>query len=95
MVTGLTLKITGQTVLNIDMHNAFHRFSRQAMLDECATHFPELLPWASWCYGQHPLLRHHIGTMSSEVGVQQGDPLSPLFFCMVLQVLVSCIALKG
>ena len=30
--------------------------------------------------------------MSSEVGVQQGDPLSPLFFCLVLQVLVSGIA---
>ena len=37
-------------------------------------------------------MRHHLGTMSSEVGVQQGDPLSPLFFCLVLQVLVSSIA---
>ncbi|KAL5487185.1 hypothetical protein EMCRGX_G019758 [Ephydatia muelleri] len=62
-----------------------------AMLDECATQFQELLPWASWCYSQHPLLRHHLVTMSSEVGVQ-GDPISPLFFCLVLHVLVSAIA---
>ena len=79
-------------MLKIDMRNAFNLVSRQAMLDECATHFPELLPWASWCYGQHPLLRHHLGTMSSEVGVQQGDPLSLLFFCLVLHILVSAIA---
>ena len=67
------------------MHNAFNLVSRQAI-------FPELLLWASWCYGQHPLLRHHLGTMSSVVGVQQGDPLSPLFYCLVLHVLVSAIA---
>ena len=75
------------------MHLLFNLVSRQAMLDECAPHFPELLPWASWCYGQHPLLRHHLSTMSAEIGLQQGDPLSPaLFFCLVLQVLVSSIA---
>lgn len=52
------------TMLKIDMRNAFNLVSCQAMLDQCATHFPELLPWASWCYSQHPLLRHHLGTMS-------------------------------
>ena len=40
-------------VLKIDLHNAFNLISRQAILDECAVRFPELLPWAAWCYGQH------------------------------------------
>ena len=40
------------TVLMFDMRDGFNLVSRQALLDECATHFPELLPWASWCYGQ-------------------------------------------
>ena len=31
-------------VLKIDMKNAFNLVSRQALLDECATFFPELLP---------------------------------------------------
>ena len=32
--------------------------SRQAFLDECAILFPDLLPWAFWCYGVHPVLWH-------------------------------------
>eukprot|EP00731_Ephydatia_muelleri_P017009 Em0010g107a len=80
-------------VLKIDMCNAFNLVSRQALLDECALHFPDLLPWASWCYGQQPLLQHPLGTVTSEVGVQQGDPLGPMFFCLVLHKLVSAIAM--
>ena len=78
--------------LKIDFQNAFNIVSRQALLEECHTHFPELLPWASWCYGQHPMLFHPMGTISSETGVQQGDPLGPLFFCLVLHKLVATIA---
>ena len=57
-------------VLKIDLHNAFNRVSRQAVLDACGLHFPELLPWSSWCYGQHCTLWHPLGTISSEIGVQ-------------------------
>ena len=53
--------------------------------------FPELLPWVSWCYGTHPLLWHPLGQISSESGVQQGDPLGPLLFALVLQKLVSSL----
>ena len=60
------------------MSNAFNFVSRQALLEECAVHFPELLPWVGWCYGSHPTLWHPLGQLSSETGVQQGDPLGPL-----------------
>ena len=73
------------------MRNASNMVSRQAVLDECATFFPELLPWVSWCYGTHPLLWHPLGRISSESGVQQGDPLGPLLFALVLQKLVSSL----
>ena len=79
-------------VLKIDLHNAFNRVSRQAVLNACALHIPELLPWSQWCYGQHPALWHSLGTISSEIGVQQGDPLGPLLFCLVLQQIISAIA---
>ncbi|KAL5502338.1 hypothetical protein EMCRGX_G009091 [Ephydatia muelleri] len=92
-LTGIALKNTGKNaVLKIDMCNAFNLVSHQALLDECAFHFPDLLPWASWCYGQQPLLQHPFGTLTSEVGVQQGDPLGPMFFNLVLHKLVSAIA---
>ena len=79
-------------VLKIDLLNAFNRVSRQAILNACALHIPELLPWSQWCYGQHPALWHSLGTISSEIGVQQGDPLCPLLFCLVLQQIISAIA---
>ena len=51
MVSGLVLKNIGLmtqdfTVLKLDMCNAFNLVSRQTLLNECANHFPELLPWA-------------------------------------------------
>ena len=79
-------------VLKVDMTNAFNLVSRQAILSECAKHFPELLPWVSWCYGQHPLLWHYLGCLTSESGVQQGDPLGPLLFSLVLNILVMKVA---
>lgn len=86
---------TEDFVFKVDMRNAFNLVSRQAVLDECSVHLPELLPWASWCYGQHPILWHTMGTISSEAGVQQGDPLGPLLFCLMLQKVVSAIAVDS
>eukprot|EP00731_Ephydatia_muelleri_P022369 Em0014g960a len=79
-------------VMKIDVRNAFNLVSRQALLDECRAHFPELLQWAAWCYGQHYLLWSPMETIMSESGVQQGDPLGPLLFCLVLQKVLSAIA---
>eukprot|EP00731_Ephydatia_muelleri_P016405 Em0009g829a len=75
----------------VDLKNAFNEVSRQALLEECATHFPELFRWVYWCYGQHPTLWHPMGTLGSEQGVHQGDPLGPLLFSLVLQKLVRAI----
>ena len=41
-------------------------------------HFSELFQWAAWCYGDHPLSLFARGTLRSESGVHQGDPLVPL-----------------
>ena len=70
-------------VFKVDMLNAFNMVSRQAILDECATFFPEILPWVVRCYRTHPFLWH------PQFGVQQGDPLRPLLFSLVLQKLSS------
>ena len=74
------------------MKNAFNFVSRHSLLDQCAIHFPLLLPWTEWCYSQHPFLWHSMGTLTSEAGVQQGDPLGPFCFTLVLHHLVLIIA---
>ena len=76
----------------VDQRNAFNAVSRRALLEECAIHFTELFWWVFWWYGQHPTLWHSTGTLGSEQGVQQGDPLGPLLFSLVLHKLVQSIA---
>ena len=49
------------TVCKVDLCNAFNLVSRQALLEECAVHFPELLPWVGWCYGSRSTLWHPLG----------------------------------
>jgi hypothetical protein len=77
------------TVLKIDFCNAFNMVSRQVLIDECHRLFPTLVPWVQFCYGAQPHLFWGSETvLLSCVGVQQGDPLGPLLFCLVLHVLV-------
>ena len=70
---------------------AFNMVSRQAVMDQCATYFPELLPWVSWCYGYHTSLWHPMGQIRSQTCVQQGDPLGPMLFILLLHKLVTSI----
>ena len=81
---------TSETLYNY-YNNNDNMVSRQAVLDECANFFPELLPWVSWCYGSRSLLWHPMGRVSSQSGVQQGDPLGPMLFALVLHKLVTSI----
>eukprot|EP00731_Ephydatia_muelleri_P012237 Em0006g1131a len=78
-------------VFKVDMTNAFNLVSRQAVLDECSAFSPKILPWVSWCNGSHPELWLPVGHLSSQSGVQQGDPLGPMLFALVLQKLISTI----
>ena len=49
------------------------------------------MPWVSWCYGNHTFLFHPLGRIWSQSGVQQGDPLGPMLFALVLHKLIHSI----
>ncbi|KAL5488731.1 hypothetical protein EMCRGX_G017716 [Ephydatia muelleri] len=53
-------------VFKVDMSNAFNMVSKQAVMDQCATYFPELLPWVSWCYGSHTSFWHPMGQINDD-----------------------------
>ena len=77
------------SILKVDFKNAFNSVDRGILLRECKQHFPDLFPWVEWCYGGQPILRYQwTEHVRSCAGVQQGDPLGPMLFCLVLHVLV-------
>ena len=75
-------------LVKIDFTNAFNCVSRQAFLEQCRHHFPGLSRWAEWCYARPSKLYFGSETISSENGVQQGDPIGPLLFALALQPLL-------
>ena len=81
-------------LLKVDFANAFNSIDRHALLMQCRESFPDLLPWVRWCYGDQPWLFHPTGNLRSCVGVQQGDPLGPFLFCLVLRVLTARVVAR-
>ena len=77
--------------LKIDFVNAFNAVSRSIFLNECFDKFPHNFKWVHFCYSNHSHLFFGNYIISSQAGVQQGDPLGPFLFCLVLQVLISKI----
>jgi hypothetical protein len=72
-------------LLKVDWANAFNSVSRGALLTEVHTHFPVLSEYAVAAYGTPSLLLFGADMpIASTSGVQQGDPLGPLFFSLVL-----------
>jgi len=78
----------GQLFLKIDFRNAFNTLCRDAILEVIAKHFPELLPYVRSTMNSPSDLQFGEFVMLSEEGAQQGDPLGPLYFCLVFKELL-------
>lgn len=92
---GLTAQLiheAGGVLIAVDGRNAFNAVSRTAMLDRVAEFAPEAYALVSKLYGDEsqPALMYGLEGQSAYVrlvsaqGVQQGDPLGPALFALVL-----------
>ncbi len=79
---------TSKLVLKLDMKNAFNSVSRKAIFDAVLKDFPSLSRYVYWCYGKHTHLKYDHYYLVSQLGVQQGDPLGPILFCLALHSIV-------
>lgn len=78
-----------QLMLKLDFHNAFNSIRRDVMLHSVLKYIPELYPLAAAAYGNPTLLFFGNSWVESVEGVQQGDPLGPLFFSLTVHHLLS------
>ena len=77
-------------VFQVDFRNAFNVVSRELISNQVLAHFPKLHRYFLLRYGSStslvvPSSHRHI---TSSTGVQQGDPLGPLFFSLALQAIL-------
>ena len=76
-------------VAKLDFYNAFNSLDRCYMLDKVAEVIPEIYKFCFSAYSRPSVLQFGNYTISSEVGVQQGDPLGALLFCIGLHPILS------
>jgi len=84
----LTTMPEDNVLVKLDFTNAFNTLRRDSLLEAVAKEIPELYRFAHASYSNRPLLRYGSSIILSEEGTQQGDPLGPLEFCLVLQPLL-------
>ena len=78
-------------IAKLNFTNAFNSLHRDSMLDAVFQNIPEIYKFCHLAYGKASFLQYGSWTVVFEEGTQQGDPLGPLLFCLIIQPLLSSL----
>jgi hypothetical protein len=78
-------------LVKLDFSNAFNCIHRDAVLLAVHDKLPEICNFCRLAYGQSSILVFGDFQILSAEGIQQGDPLGPLLFCLTIQPLLSSL----
>lgn len=78
----------------LDYSNAFNSIFRSKLIPIVKERYPTMFPYVLQCYTTKSYLCYGNHVILSEEGVQQGDPLGPLLFCLVIQPIISNLQSK-
>ena len=73
-----------EALVKLDFTNAFNCIRRDSFLEAVALHIPDAYPYVHAAYAETSFLGYDGHVIPSAEGVQQGDPLGPLLFCLAL-----------
>ena len=71
-------------IMKLDFANAFNSIRRDRMLNCVKELAPEIFPFVFSSYSNMSYLQFANTTILSAEGIQQGDPLGPLLFCLTI-----------
>lgn len=83
-----------QAVVKLDFSNAFNSLRRDSMLFAVSDRLPQIYKFCWASYHSSSILQFGDKAVVSAEGVQQGDPLGPLLFCLTLHPLLTSLSSK-
>ena len=81
-------------IAKLDFTNAFTNLRRDTLLEAVYKTVPEIYKFCHLSYSQPTKLKYESRSILSEEGIQQGDPLGPLLFCITIQPLYKCFVVN-